>query len=75
LEKNLSTFSPCPETLCKTKFKGDGLVYLWRKFQTSTALKLAAFNQIYSMNQEQKNKAQRFEKLAVWSEKLETRNT
>jgi hypothetical protein len=27
------------------------------------------------MNQEQKNKAQRFEKLAVWSEKLETRNT
>jgi hypothetical protein len=30
---------------------------------------LAAFNQIFDENQEQKNRAERFEKLAVWPER------
>jgi hypothetical protein len=49
LAKNLPTFCACSETLCKAKFKGDGLINLveqisrWHSMQAVTLILLAAF--------------------------------
>lgn len=57
--KNFSTLCPCPETLCKAKFKGDGLINLVEEIsrQHSTqvvAWILLAFSQVYCETGEQK---------------------
>lgn len=42
LAKNLSTFWPCPETLCKAEFKGDELTNLAEKISRHHNIQVVA---------------------------------
>jgi hypothetical protein len=50
LEKNLTTFCLCPETLHEAKFQGDGLVDLGFSFPGTQRLKLYSKGTVYCLS-------------------------